>query len=93
MQRLIIIAAIAAAFAAIVSGVAPATAEEQTPQATNVQVANGTNPGEVIITWETASEAKYYRVGSVNIDRDYAAARDNGDWLETFTYIDVVWCN
>ena len=88
MQRLIVTAAIVV-IAVIVSGVAPATAEEQTPQATNVQVANGTNPGEVIITWETASEAKYYRIGSVNMERDHITATDNGDWLEAFTYVDV----
>ena len=90
MQRFIITVAIAAALAAVVGGVAPATGQEQTPRAaTNIRVADGYNSGEVIVTWEAVPEAAYYRIGYVNMERDYSVAEANGDWLEAFAYVDV----
>ena len=53
----------------------PADAQGSAPPATNIRVLNGYNPGEVIITWEAVPEATHYRIGYVNMDRDYARAK------------------
>ena len=89
MKRLIVMVAIAVTLVGVVGIVTPATAKEQIPPATNIQVANGLKSGEIIITWEAVPEAAYYRIGSINIDRDYSSAKANGDWMEAFTYVDV----
>ena len=64
-------------------------AQGTTPPATNIQVGDGANPGEVIITWDGVPEAIYYRIGYVNMDSDYAEAKAAGDWKEAFLYVDV----
>ena len=56
---------------AFVSGVVPADAQSLTAPATNIQAFNGHNPGEVILTWSAVAEATHYRIGCVNMDRDY----------------------
>ena len=56
---------------AFISGVVPADAQERTPPATNIVAFNGHNPGEVILTWDAAYGATHYRIGCVNMDRDY----------------------
>lgn len=53
---------------------------------TNVQAANGHNTGEVIITWDAAAGANFYRIGWL-ANADFQAAGD--DWLERFAYADV----
>ena len=76
---------------AFVSGVVPADAQERTPPATNIVAFNGHNPGEVILTWDAAYGATHYRIGCVNMDRDYprAKATVTGNWREAFVYVDV----
>ena len=86
---LIITAIIAAALVVVVGSIAPVAAEENPPQVTNVQVTDGHSPGDVIVTWEAVPEAAYYRIGYVNIERDYATAEANGDWMEAIFYVDV----
>ena len=82
---------IAVVLVAVVSGAAPADAQGRAPAATNIQVVNGHNPGEVIISWDTVPEATYYRIGYVNMETDYplAKASRTGNWLEAFVYVDV----
>ena len=91
MQRFILPVVIAAILAAVVSGAVPADAQGSAPPATNIRVLNGYNPGEVIITWEAVPEATHYRIGYVNMDRDYARAKASatGDWREAFSHVDV----
>ena len=91
MQRFITPVVIAAILAAVVSGAMPADAQGSAPPATNIRVLNGYNPGEVIITWEAVPEATHYRIGYVNMDRDYARAKASatGDWREAFSHVDV----
>ena len=52
---------------------------------------NGSNPGEVVITWDAPPGAIYYRIGCVNSVRDVprALASITGDWSEAFLYFDV----
>ena len=76
---------------AFVSGVVPADAQSLTAPATNIQAFNGHNPGEVVLTWNAVAEATHYRIGCVNMDRDYprAKATVTGNWREAMVYVDV----
>ena len=76
---------------AIVSAAAPVDAQARAPGATNIQVVNGHNPGEVIITWNAAAGVSHYRIGYVNLKTDYplAKASRTGNWREAFVYVDV----
>ena len=82
---------IAVILVAIVSAAAPVDAQVRAPAATNIQVVNGHNPGEVIITWNAAAGVSHYRIGYVNLKTDYplAKASRTGNWREAFVYVDV----
>ena len=82
---------IAVILAGILSNATPASAQVRTPPATNIQVVNGHNPGEVIISWNAVPEAMHYRIGYVNLKTDYpiAKASRTGNWREAFIYVDV----
>lgn len=97
MQRFIVpvvIVATLAILAAIVSGAPPAEAQGRPPATANIQIVNGHNPGEVIISWDAVPAATHYRIGYVNMVTDYPLAKSTeggrtGNWLEAFVYVDV----
>ena len=97
MQRCIVpvvIVVTLAILAAIVSGAPPAEAQGRPPATTNIQIVNGHNPGEVIISWDAVPAATHYRIGYVNMVTDYPLAKSTeggrtGNWLEAFVYVDV----
>ena len=97
MQRCIVPVVIVAALAilaAIVSGAPPAEAQGRPPGTTDIQIVNGHNPGEVIISWDAVPAATHYRIGYVNMETDYPLAKSTeggrtGNWLEAFVYVDV----
>ena len=97
MQRFIVPVVIVAALAilaAIISGAPPAEAQSRPPATTNIQIVNGHNPGEVIISWDAVPAATHYRIGYVNMVTDYPLAKSTeggrtGNWLEAFVYVDV----
>ena len=97
MQRFIVPVVIVAALAilaAIVSGAPPAEAQGRPPATTNIQIVNGHNPGEVIISWDAVPAATHYRIGYVNMATDHPLAISTeggrtGNWLEAFVYVDV----
>ena len=70
---------------------APSYAQGNTPAVTNIQVAQGINPGEVIISWDAVPQATHYRIGYVNMETDYPLAKASvtGEWIEAFLYADV----
>ena len=76
---------------AFISGVVPADAQDRAAPATHIIVFNGHNPGEVILSWDAVYGATHYRIGCVNMDRDYprAKATVTGNWQEAFVYVDV----
>jgi len=82
---------IAIVLVAVASSVVPAEAQSTASPPTNVRAVNGFNPGEVIITWSASFGATHYRVGCVNMDRDYPKAKDSvtGNWRQAFVYVDV----
>lgn len=82
---------VVAILAAAVSSVMPAEAQSTAAPATNIRAVNGFNPGEVIITWNSSHGATHYRVGCVNMDRDYpkAKASNTRNWRQAFVYVDV----
>jgi len=77
--------------AALVSSAVPADAQDRTLATANIVVFNGHNPGEVILTWDAVAAATHYRIGCVNMHRDYprAKATVTGNWQEAFVYVDV----
>ena len=97
MQRFIVPVVIVAALAilaAIVSGAPPAEAQGRAPATTNIQIVNGHNPGEVIISWDAVPAATHYRIGYVNMETDYPLAKSTeggrtGNWQGAFVYVDV----
>ena len=88
---LTILAAVVAAVFAF--GVSDRSASAQTgaPAAGNITVRDGTNPGEVIISFEAVPGATHYRIGYVNMETDHplAEASGTGEWIEAFIYADV----
>ena len=69
----------------------PVAAQGGAPPVTNIQLRNGSNPGEVVISWDAARAATHYRIGYVNMEVDYhlAKASCTEDWIEAFIYVDV----
>ena len=64
----------------------PVTASGNTSPPTNIQIVNGHNPGEVIISWDAVPAATHYRVGWIaesDVDRTPGA-----DWLNNFNFVD-----
>ena len=61
------------------------------PRSPNVAVAQGLNPGEVVVSWDAVPQATHYRIGYVNMETDYPLAKASvtGEWLEAFIYVDV----
>ena len=84
-------AVVLALVASIVSGTMPAGAQGQVPATGNIAVRDGSQPGEVIISWDAVPEATHYRIGYVNMETDYplAKASRTGNWLEAFVDVDV----
>ena len=82
---------IAIIFVAVVASAVPAEAQSAAAPPTNIRAVNGFNPGEVIVTWDSAYGAAHYRVGCVNMDRDYPRAKASvtGNWRQAFVYVDV----
>ena len=76
---------------AVVGSAVPAEAQSTASPPSNIAISNGFNPGELIITWDTAHDATHYRVGCVNVDRDYprAKATITGNWRQAFVFVDV----
>ena len=82
---------VVAILAAAASSAMPAEAQSTAAPPTNVRVVNGFNPGELIVTWSSAHAATHYRVGCVNMDRDYPKAKASvtGNWRQAFVFVDV----
>jgi len=89
--KLLVTLSIIIIFVAFTHGVVLDDEQRFTMPATDIQVLNGHNPGEVILSWNAVAEATHYRIGCVNMDRDYprAKATATGDWREAIAYIVV----
>ena len=57
----------------------------------NVRAENGAVPGQVVVSWDAAPGAAYYRVGwAVHSDDLRSARAEGGDgWLDAFAFRDV----
>ena len=68
-----------------------AAAQGSVPPVTNIAVCSGPSAGEVIISWDSVPGSSYYRIGYVNMVKDYprAKASATGEWIEAFVYVDV----
>ena len=69
----------------------PAAAQRSVPPVTNIDLRNGPNSGEVIVSWDAVPSATHYRIGYVNMEVDYylAKASCTEEWIEAFIYVDV----
>ena len=69
----------------------PVGAQGGAAPVTNIAVCSGPQAGEVIISWDPVSQATYYRIGYVNMVKDYPRAKASvtGQWIEAFVYVDV----
>ena len=76
---------------AVVGYATPANAQSSAPPVTNILVRNGTQPGEVVVSWDAVPQATHYRIGYVNMETDYPLAKASvtGEWVEAFVYVDV----
>ena len=61
------------------------------PATDNITVREGTNPGEVVISFDAVPDATHYRIGYVNMETDYPLAKASvtGEWIEAFIYVDA----
>ena len=66
-------------------------AQTGAPATGNIRVVDGSNPGEVVISWDAVPAATHYRIGYVNMVQDYPLAKASvtGEWIEAFVYVDV----
>ena len=87
----VLTAVLAIIIATMVATPTPSYAHAHTPAVTNIQVAQGHNPGEVIVSWDAVPQVTHYRIGYVNMETDYPLAKASvtGEWLEAFVYVDV----
>ena len=76
---------------AIVGNPSTASAQTGAPATGNITVVDGSNPGEVVISWDAVPAATHYRIGYVNMVQDYPLAKASvtGEWIEAFVYVDV----
>ena len=97
MKRTIfgITAGMMAIFVMVIGGVDNiARSQSSLPAPSNVSVANGNNPGEVVVSWDEVNGAAFYRVGWVALDDyDTLPARElwpyEDFWLEVFRFVDI----
>ena len=82
---------VAVILVAMVGSAAPAAAQGTTPATGNIVVRDGSQPGEVIVSWDAVPQATHYRIGYVNMVTDYPLAKASvtGEWIEAFIYADV----
>ena len=82
---------LAAALLAIVavSIAAPARAQSSLAPPANVRVADGASPGMATVSWDTADDVAFYRIGWVaRADFDAVTAAGQS-WLNAFAFTDV----
>ncbi len=75
----------------VVATAPPVAAQGGVPPVTNIQVRNGTQPSQAVVSWNAVSRATHYRIGYVNMEVDYhlAKASCTQEWIEAFVYVDV----
>ena len=63
----------------------------QVPPAGDLEITEGSQPGEVTVSWDAVPQASHYRIGYVNMEVDYhfAKASCTEEWIEAFVYVDV----
>ena len=69
----------------------PTPAPAAVPPVANITMQDGISAGEVVISWDVVPSVTYYRIGYVNMVKDYplAKASNTGEWIEAFVYVDV----
>ncbi len=76
----------------IIASAPPAGAQSALPKpAAPTATATG-NPGEIRVSWQSVSGARFYTVGWINRD-DYNRAQAAGDWQSAFHYATVLASN
>ena len=75
----------------VVASALPAVAQGGVPPVTNIELRDGPNSGEVVVSWDAVPQAIHYRIGYVNMEVDYFLATNSctKEWIEAFIYVDV----
>ena len=93
--------AIALGFAAVLLAVAAVVVGGLTPTAraqedgglpaapSNVQASDGETVGTVVVAWDAADGATFYRIGWVALDHVTAVQSEGREWLDAFAFTDV----
>ena len=89
-RAMLAITAVVLTVVVMASGGVDNVARGQTPlpAPANINVTDGGNPGEVVVSWDAVDGAVFYRIGWVAYD-DYAALHDKTLWLEAFHFVDI----
>ena len=66
-----------------------AQAQGASLQPSNVQVVNGPNAGEAVVSWNAVAGAAYYRIGWVSVPNFQAVTGAGRDWREAFYFVDL----
>ena len=66
-----------------------AHAQTSSLQPQNIRAVNGTNLGEVTITWDGVEGAQYYRIGWAQIDELRAVMDAGRPWTDAFYHVDA----
>ena len=59
------------------------------PAPTGTTVANGSELGQVVVSWDAVDDAAFYRIGWVALPDYQAAVSAEQDWLEAFHFLDA----
>ena len=80
-----------ALFVAMVGNAPSASAQSAPTPPTHDFGARYDGPGAVAIVWQAVPEATHYRIGYVNMVRDYPRAKSShtGNWMQAFVFVDV----
>ena len=91
MKTMAIPLSLAAALLAIVavSIAAPARAQSRLAPPANVRVADGASPGTATVSWDTADDVAFYRIGWVARTDFDAVTAAGQSWLNAFAFTDV----
>ena len=84
------IVAVLVVVAVLISGNPSVKAQHGPPPTSNISVRDGTNSGEMLLSWDAVPQATHYRIGYVNMEVDYhfAKASCTGEWINAFVYVD-----
>ena len=59
------------------------------PAPTGTTAANGSEPGQVVVSWDAVADAAFYRIGWVALPDYQTTVAAGRNWLEVFHFLDA----